>query len=137
MPAQTGATANKTYPNAVAGRAVDGDGQTTWNSGAKDGVLTLTLAAPQAMTALALWLTGSADNMATPNQKYISVHASVATSDEMVVIKSGNFSFAQMATGPLRLELGLVKAEKITLTFESPSTFIAVNEVVFEVCPEL
>lgn len=134
LPAMVAVSANKTLAGSAAGRVADGDGQTTWNSGALNGVLTITPAAPQAMTAIAVWLTGLADNNVTPEKKYIQVHANVETSTGAAVMKSGNFSFAQASTGPLRLDLGLVSAKKLTLTFESPSSWISVNEVVFEIC---
>jgi hypothetical protein len=135
LPAGVTVTANKTYAESVAARVADGNAQTTWNSGDDDGVLTITFATPQPMTAIAMWLSGSADNNVTPDKKYISVHASVEVeADPVLLMKSGNFSFAQMSTGPLHLDLGLVMAKKITLTFESPSTYIAVHEVIFQLC---
>ena len=87
----------------------------------------------QPMTAIAMWLSGSAENV-TPDQKYIQVSANVEVDGGQSLQKSGTFSFAQMSTGPLRLDFGLAKVKKLTLTFESPSTYIAVHEVIFELC---
>lgn len=135
LPAGVSVTANKTYAESVAARVADGNAQTTWNSGADDGVLTITFATPQPMTAIAMWLSGSADNTVTPDKKYISVFASVEVEDSPVTLSKGdNFSFAQTSTGPLHLDFGLLLAKKITLTFESPSSFIAVHEVIFQMC---
>jgi hypothetical protein len=135
LPAGVTVTANKTYAELVAARVADGNAETTWNSGDENGILTITFATPQPMNAIAMWLSGSADNSVTPDKKYISVHASVEGEDSpAILMKSGNFNFAQTSTGPLHLDLGLVKAKKITLTFESPSTFIAVHEVIFQLC---
>lgn len=133
LPAAT-VTANKTNTGSAASRVADGSGETTWNSGALNGVLTIVPAAPQPMQAVALWLTGLADNTWSSDKKYILVQVSIETDSGPPISKSGNFSFAQMATGPLRLEFGLVNVKKLTFTFESPSTWISVNEVVFEAC---
>ena len=135
LPAGVGVSANKTLTGSAAAQVADGNAQTTWNSGAPDGVLTISPASPQPMTAVAMWLTGAAENNTTPDKRYISVHLSVETKEGTVLNKSGNFSFVDAPTGPLRLDFGLANVKKLTLTFESPSTWIAVNEVIFEICP--
>jgi hypothetical protein len=136
LPAGVTVTASAALADAGPNRVADGNAQTTWNSGTGEATLTITPASPQPMTAVALWLTGSAANNTTPDKKYILVQVNVETDASTSVIKGGNFSFADMSTGPLRLDLGLVKAKKITFTFESPSTWIAVHEVIFEICPQ-
>jgi hypothetical protein len=134
MPAGVTAVADKANTGSTAAGAIDGTTAKTWNSGALDGTLTLTLAAPQAMTALVIYVTGQADNT-TMLAKTITVTGIVELSDMTAPIsKTGKWDFASMATGPVRLELGLVKASKITLKFSSPSSWIAVNEVLFVVC---
>lgn len=136
LPGMVAVTADKTNMGSAASRVADGDGQTTWNSGAVNGVLKIVPAQPQAMTALAMWLTGLADNTVSPDKKTITVHATVEIQGGgPAIAKSGTYNFAQVSTGPLRLELGLVNATKVTLSFESPSSWISVNEVLFEVCP--
>lgn len=134
LPAMVVITADKTNMGSAASRVADGDGQTTWNSGGLNGVLKIIPAQPQAMTAIAMWLTGLADNTVPAAQKVIQVHASIEVEGGPAIVKSGNFSFSQLSTGPLRLELGLLTAKKVTLTFESPSSWISVNEVLFEIC---
>jgi hypothetical protein len=132
LPQGVTAVADKTLQNSSALHAFDGTTATNWNSGTTDGKLTLTLPAPQAMTALVIYVTGSAEGMVT---RTISVTATVDPSDMTTpVTKSGTWDFSSMATGPIRLELGLVKASKITLKFSSPSSWISVNEVLFVVC---
>lgn len=126
------ATANKTGMGSTAAGAIDGNTQKTWNSGADDGTLTLTFSAPETMTALVVYVTGQADNSSMA-ARTITVNATVETSGSTVT-KNGTWDFTTTPTGPIRLELGAVKATKITLKFASPSSWIAVNEVLFVVC---
>lgn len=135
LPAMVAITADKTNTGSAASHAADGDGQTTWNSGAVNGVLKITPPKAQAMTALAMWVTGLADNTVSADKKTITVHATVEVQGGgPAIVKSGTYNFAQASTGPLRLDLGLVNVTKVTLSFESPSSWISVNEVLFEVC---
>jgi hypothetical protein len=135
LPAGVVVSASGSLAGSGPARVADGNPDTTWNSGSGAATLTVTPASPQPMTAVALWLSGSADNSTPPDKKYILVHVSVEpASGGPAIMKSGNFNFADVSTGPLRLDLGLVNAKKLTFTFESPSTWIAVHEVVFEIC---
>lgn len=134
MPQGVVATANKTLMGSTPAGAIDGTTTKTWNSGALDGTLTLTLAAPQAMTALVVYVTGQ-DGNGTMLAKTITVTAIVEVGDAGAPIsKIGTWDFSSTPTGPVRLELGLLKATKITLKFSSPSSWIAVNEVFMVVC---
>ena len=126
------ATANKTGNGFSAAGAIDGDTTKTWNSGANDGTLTLTFSSAETMNALVIYVTGQADNSSMA-ARTITVNATVETTSASVA-KSGTWDFTNSPTGPIRLELGAVKATKITLKFSSPSSWIAVNEVLFVVC---
>jgi hypothetical protein len=127
------ATANKTGTGSTAAGAIDGNTQKTWNSGTLDGTLTLTFSTPETMNALVIYVTGTADNNSM-GAKTVTVDATVATSGSTVT-KNGTWDFTTTPTGPIRLELGAVKATKITLKFNSATSSIAVNEVLFVVCP--
>jgi hypothetical protein len=127
------AMANKVGAGFTAAGAVDGDMSKTWNSGTTDGTLTLVLDAPETMNALVIYVTGQADNNSM-GARTISVNATVEVGSGAPLAKSGTWDFSMTPTGPIRLELGPVKASKITLKFSSPSSSIAVNEVLFVVC---
>jgi hypothetical protein len=133
MPVGVVATANHVNMGSSAAGAIDGNTTITWNAGQPSGQLVLTFPSPQTMTALVLYLTGqSGNNMA----KTISLTAKIEVADNGPALnKSANFSYTEMMpTGPIRLELGLVKVSKITLDFTSPSSWIAVNEALFVLC---
>ncbi len=127
------ATANQSNTGSTAAGAIDGTTAKTWNSGHTDGILTLTFSAPETMTALVIYVTGQADN-STMAARTISVNATIETTGATLA-KSGSWDFSSTPTGPIRLEIGSpVKATKLTLKFASPSSWIAVNEVLFVVC---
>jgi hypothetical protein len=127
------ATANQSNMGSTAAGAIDGTTAKTWNSGHTDGTLTLTFSAPETMTALVIYVTGQAD-ASSMGARTISVNATIETTGANLA-KSGSWDFTSTPTGPIRLELGSpVKATKITLKFASPSSWIAVNEVLFVVC---
>jgi hypothetical protein len=131
MPASLVATANKTGMQSAASRAVDGNGVTTWNSGTYDGILTLHFAVPQPLVALTIHLAGAADG--TGSAKVIEVEATLEGGANSIV-KSAVFDYTASASGRVRLAYGLVEATKVTLKFDSPSSWIAVKEVLFEIC---
>jgi len=133
MPQGVVASANKTGDKSSVEGAIDGTAVKTWNSGTIDGTLTLTLATPQAMTALVVYVTGLDGNNGM-FARTVTVNATVEVGTAAPVTKSGTWDFTNTPTGPVRLELGLVQASKITLKFSSPSSWIAVNEVLFVVC---
>lgn len=126
------ATANQTGASFSPAGAIDGDTQKTWNSGHTDGTLTLTFSGAETMNALVIYVTGQADNTSM-GARTITVNATVETTGATVT-KNGSWDFSVTPTGPIRLELGAVKATKITLKFASASSWIAVNEVLFVVC---
>jgi len=128
------AEATKVGTGSSAAGAVDGNTTSTWNSGAVDGTLTLTFTNPETMNALVIYVTGQAGNGGMV-AKTITVNATVDVGSGAPITKSGTWDFTTTPTGPIRLELGPVKASKITLKFSSPSSWIAVNEVLFVVCP--
>ena len=85
------------------------------------------------MNALVIYVTGQADNNSM-GARTIAVNATVDVGSGSPVVKSGSWDFTSSPTGPIRLELGAVKASKITLKFTSATSWIAVNEVLFVVC---
>lgn len=133
MPQGVAATASQSNAMSLASSAVDGDATTTWNSGAKMGTLTLVLDGAQAMTALVVYVTGSAGGGL--GAKTILLTASVETRGSMTpLVKTGKWDFSATPTGPIRLELGLVEVTKVTLSFSSATSWIAVNEALFVLC---
>jgi hypothetical protein len=126
------ATANQSNTGSTAAGAIDGTIAKTWNSGDSDGTLTLTFSTPETMNGLVIYVTGQADN-SSMGARTITVNATIETTGATLA-KSGTWDFTNNPTGPIQLQLGPVKVTKITLKFASPSSWIAVNEVLFGVC---
>jgi len=131
FPSKSAASANKTLTGSSASRAIDGDYATILNSGTSDGTLTLQFPSTRVLTAVVIYVTGAYGGS---GEKTVKIDMTLDQGSGGPISKSAVFDYTAMVTAPIRVDVGLVSATKLTFEMKSPSTWISVQEVLFVVC---